>query len=145
MTSAPRSTSAVVTAAGPSIETSTIRTPSSNPVVPVIFTLTVGIDPQKCGSGDYRGDVGRHLSGPPSRRPCARRIGAVEDRLTPGLYLEMTDEPLDAYVDLRVPEVLATAGATGATWWENCVRDRTDLPRKLPEFSHFAVYEVDAG
>lgn len=69
----------------------------------------------------------------------------MEDRLTPGLYLEMTDEPLDAYVAERVPEVLASTGATRVTWWENCVRDRADLPRKLPEFSHLAVYEVGAS
>jgi hypothetical protein len=68
----------------------------------------------------------------------------VEDRVTPGLYLEMTDEPLDGYVDGRVPEVLASPGAIRATWWENCVRDRADLPRKLDEFSYLAVYEVDA-
>jgi hypothetical protein len=67
----------------------------------------------------------------------------VEDRTTAGLYLEMTDEPVVAYVDSRVPEVLATTGVQRATWWENCVRDRTDLPRKLDEFSRLGVYEVD--
>jgi hypothetical protein len=67
----------------------------------------------------------------------------VEDRTTPGLYLEMTDEPLASYADARVPEVLGVPGVERATWWENRVRDRTDLPRKLPEFSHLGVYEVD--
>jgi hypothetical protein len=67
----------------------------------------------------------------------------VEDRNTPGLYLEMTDQPVADYVERRVPEVLDRPGAQRATWWENCVRDRTDLPRKLPEFSQLAVYEID--
>ena len=67
----------------------------------------------------------------------------MEDRNTPGLYLEMTEQPVDAYVDRRVPEVLALPGASRATWWENVVRDRDDLPRKLPEFDHLGVYEVD--
>jgi len=68
----------------------------------------------------------------------------VEDRTDAGLYLEMTDGPVAAYADGRVPEVLAVPGALRATWWENCVRDRDDLPRRLPEFSHLGVYEVDA-
>jgi hypothetical protein len=67
----------------------------------------------------------------------------VEDRNTPGLYLEMTDRAVAEYVEDRVPAVLDRVGAQRATWWENCVRDRTDLPRKLPEFSHLAVYEID--
>ena len=67
----------------------------------------------------------------------------MEDRITPGLYLEMTDQPVDAYVRDRVPEVLARAGAQRATWWRNVKRDRTDLPAVLPEFDHLGVYEVD--
>jgi len=68
----------------------------------------------------------------------------VEDRLTPGLYLEMTDGPVDAYATKRVDELLALRGVERATWWRNLVRDRTDLPRVLPEFDHLGVYEVDA-
>ncbi len=67
----------------------------------------------------------------------------MEDRITPGLYLEMTDEPLDAYARERVPEVLARPGAHRATWWRNVKRDRTDLPAVLAEFDHLGVYEVD--
>jgi hypothetical protein len=55
----------------------------------------------------------------------------------------MTDLTVPDYVGRRVPEVLEAPGAQRVTWWENCVRDRTDLPRKLPEFSHLAVYEID--
>jgi hypothetical protein len=67
----------------------------------------------------------------------------VEDRETAGLYLEMTDRPVDAYVDERVPDVLALAGAQRATWWANVHRDRDDLPRRLPEFGLLGVYEVE--
>ena len=39
----------------------------------------------------------------------------MEDRITPGLYLEMTDIAVDDYVRDRVPEVLACRGARRAT------------------------------
>jgi hypothetical protein len=67
----------------------------------------------------------------------------MEDRITPGLYLEMTDLPIEVYARERVPEVLARLGARRATWWHNVRRDRTDMPRVLPEFDHLGVYEVD--
>src|SRR5262245_33047182 len=66
----------------------------------------------------------------------------VEDRETPGLYLEMTDDSVDEYTRARVPEVLSLAGVERATWWRNVKRDRDDLPRVLPEFDLLAVYEV---
>jgi hypothetical protein len=68
----------------------------------------------------------------------------VEDRVTAGLYLEMTDLPLETYARDRVPEVLGHPGVDRATWWRNVHRDRDDLPRVLPEFDHLGVYEVDA-
>jgi hypothetical protein len=67
----------------------------------------------------------------------------MEDRITPGLYLEMTDRAIDAYAGERVPAVLAQPGVQAATWWRNVNRDRTDLPRVLAEFDHLGVYEVD--
>src|SRR5690242_18587814 len=70
------------------------------------------------------------------------RFASVEDRHTAGLYLEMTDQPVEAYVDRRVPEVLRMPGVERATWWRNVKRDRDDLPRVLPEFDLLAVYEV---
>ena len=68
----------------------------------------------------------------------------MEDRITPGLYLEMTDRPLDRYVEERVPDVVAMTGVSRATWWVNVQRDRDDLPRHLDEFDHLGVYEVDS-
>ncbi|HEY5077164.1 MAG TPA: hypothetical protein VIJ48_06660 [Acidimicrobiia bacterium] len=67
----------------------------------------------------------------------------MEDRITPGLYLEMTDHPIDEYARDRVPSVLASPGVQRATWWRNVQRDRTDLPAVLTEFDHLGVYEVD--
>ena len=67
----------------------------------------------------------------------------MEDRITPGLYLEMTDLAIDTYAAERVPTMLAQPGVHRATWWRNVKRDRTDLPPVLPEFDHLGVYEVD--
>ncbi len=69
----------------------------------------------------------------------------MEDRITPGLYLETTDGPIGEYTEQRVTEVLGLDGAERATWWRNANRDRADLPRQLPEFEYLAVYEVDTG
>jgi hypothetical protein len=69
----------------------------------------------------------------------------MEDRDTPGLYLEMTDAEPDAYAASRVAELLAVPGVRRATWWENVQRDRADLPRVLPEFGLLGVYEVEAS
>ncbi len=66
----------------------------------------------------------------------------MEDRITAGLYLEMTEGPLDEYVEGRVDHILGRSGAERATWWRNVKRDRADLPRTLPEFEYLAVYEV---
>jgi hypothetical protein len=69
----------------------------------------------------------------------------MEDRLTPVLYLEMTEAAPDAYAAERVSQVLALAGVARATWWRNVYRDRPDLPRELPEFDTLGVYECDAS
>jgi hypothetical protein len=69
----------------------------------------------------------------------------MEDRITPCLYLEMTDVDADVYAKERAVEVLGRPGATRATWWTNCVPFRTDLPRTIPEFQTLGVYEGDAS
>jgi hypothetical protein len=67
----------------------------------------------------------------------------MEDRVTPVLYLEMTDRAAERYAAERVPDVLSLPGVQRATWWANCVPFRTDLPRTLPEFAILGVYEAD--
>jgi len=69
----------------------------------------------------------------------------MEDRITPVLYLEMTDRPAHRYAEQRVPQVLALPGVRVASWWANCVPFRTDLPRTLDEFSVLGVYEADVS
>ena len=64
----------------------------------------------------------------------------MEDRITPGLYLEMTELTPDEYAARRVADVLALAEVERATWWINVKRDREDLPRVLPEFDTLGVY-----
>ena len=69
----------------------------------------------------------------------------MEDRFTPGLYLEMSDLEPSRYAGERVPEVLTRPGVRRATWWENVRPDRSELPRELPEFRLLGVFEVDAA
>ncbi|MGH9016196.1 MAG: hypothetical protein ACRDY1_00465 [Acidimicrobiales bacterium] len=66
----------------------------------------------------------------------------MEDRITAGLFLEMTSRPAAWYGEVRVPEVLGWPSVARATWWENVCPDRSDLPRRLPEFSLLGVFEV---
>jgi hypothetical protein len=67
----------------------------------------------------------------------------MEDRITPGLYLELVDGDAGEYAAERVPAVLKQPGVSRATWWVNVNPGRTDLPRRLPEFGVLGVYEVD--
>lgn len=67
----------------------------------------------------------------------------MEDRITPGVYLEMTNADPAAYARGRVDEVLAVPGARRATWWENVAPGRTDLPRRIEELRVLGAYEVD--
>lgn len=67
----------------------------------------------------------------------------MEDRSVPGLWLEMCDRAADTYADHRVPDVLALDGVARTIWFVNVCRDRTDLPRELPEFDTLGIYEVD--
>lgn len=66
----------------------------------------------------------------------------MEDRITPGLYLEMCDHTPTEYAATRVPEVLTLDQVERATWWENTSPGRTDLPRRIPEFTLLGVYET---
>jgi hypothetical protein len=67
----------------------------------------------------------------------------MEDRITPVIYLEMTDRPAERYAEERVHQVLSLPGVHRASWWANCVPFRTDLPRTLAEFAVLGVYEAN--
>jgi len=67
----------------------------------------------------------------------------MEDRITPALYLEMSEAGPDDYARSRVDDVLEHDGVERATWWRNVCRDRSDLPRVLDEFNTFGLYECD--
>jgi len=67
----------------------------------------------------------------------------MEDRITPVIYLEMTDLPVERYVAERVPTVLSSKGVHRASWWENCSPNRADLPRTMSEFALLGLYEAD--
>jgi hypothetical protein len=67
----------------------------------------------------------------------------MEDRITAGLYLEMSSTAPKVYEAERVPEVVGRPGVQRATWWENANPNRKDLPRTVEEFSLLGLYEVD--
>jgi hypothetical protein len=69
----------------------------------------------------------------------------MEDRNTPGLYLELADADPAAYAADRVPELLARPGVDRVTWWANLVPGRRELPMKVPDGSLLGVAEVGTG
>ncbi len=69
----------------------------------------------------------------------------MEDRITPVIYLEMTDRSAERYAEERVRQILSLPKVQRASWWANCVPFRTDLPRTMPEFAVLGVYEADQG
>jgi hypothetical protein len=68
----------------------------------------------------------------------------VDGRITPFLYLELTDRSPAAYGAERVPEVLGRPGADRATWWENCLPGRTEFNPRIEDFATLGLYECDA-
>lgn len=69
----------------------------------------------------------------------------MEDRLTPGLYLELAHDDPELYGAKRVPELLALPGVARASRWENLRPDRDEFERTIPEFPTLGVYEVDGA
>jgi len=67
----------------------------------------------------------------------------VEDRLTPGLYLELGDLDSDTYATARAQELAGLPGVERVTWWANNVPGRTELPRTIPDGTLLGVAEVD--
>jgi hypothetical protein len=66
----------------------------------------------------------------------------MEDRISPGLYLELTNRTLDDYARERVPQLLGLRGVERATWWQNQRPGRTEFPRTLEEFTALGICEV---
>jgi len=66
----------------------------------------------------------------------------MEDRQTPGLYLELGNGSVEDYAR-RAATLAGSPGVARATWWENCLPGRTDLPMRVPEGTMLAVAEVD--
>jgi hypothetical protein len=65
----------------------------------------------------------------------------VEDRTGSGLWLELV-ESQDPPYSRRADELIDHPGVESAWWGENKNYGRSDLPRKIDEFSALAVYEV---
>jgi hypothetical protein len=71
----------------------------------------------------------------------------MEDRITPSLYLELTDTDVDTYGAHRVPEVIARRGVERASWWRVTQPHREGLPLEVSfdGFRTLGLYEVAAG
>ena len=65
----------------------------------------------------------------------------MEDRITPGLWLETSQATAAEYGR----GASLTPGMRRATWWTNLCPGRTDMPRDLPEFRTLGLYELDGG
>ncbi len=68
----------------------------------------------------------------------------MEDRTTPGLYLELGNDSPDGF-SRRAEALAGWAGVDRVTWWENCKPGRRDLPMRIPDGTMLAVAEVAAG
>ncbi len=67
----------------------------------------------------------------------------MEDRITPGLYMELGDiDPAD-YARSRAPELLERPGVTRVTWWATTRPGRDELPMAVPDGSLLGVAETD--
>ena len=66
----------------------------------------------------------------------------VEDRCSATLYLELADAPPRA-ASARAAALAGLPGVTAATWWENCVPGRTDLPMRVVDGGVLVVVEAD--
>jgi hypothetical protein len=68
----------------------------------------------------------------------------VEDRTTPGLYLELGDSTPEELAE-RAGQLTEQAGVERVSWWTNCVPGRRDLPMKVEDGSMLLVAELDSS
>ena len=76
-------------------------------------------------------------------KAASRTVGlGMEDRETPGLYLELRDaDPAD---EERGRRLRPLPGVRRVTGWANLVPGRAELPMKVPDGRQLVVAEVDA-
>jgi hypothetical protein len=67
----------------------------------------------------------------------------LEDRLTPGLYLELGNVDPDHYQQARAPELLALGGVERVSWWATTLPGRTEQPMEVPDGTLLGVVETD--
>jgi hypothetical protein len=67
----------------------------------------------------------------------------VEDRITPGLYLELTDTDPADYARSRAPELLALPGVDRVSWWATGIPHRDELPMAVPDGTLLGLAETD--
>lgn len=66
----------------------------------------------------------------------------MEDRLTPGLYMELGDVDPAHYTRVRAPELLGRPGVDRVTWWETVIPGRDELPMAVPDGTLLGVAET---
>jgi len=69
----------------------------------------------------------------------------MEDRITPGLYLELGDTDPGLYATRRAPELLALPGVERVSWWQTLRPGRDELPMAIPDGTLLAVAETTAA
>jgi hypothetical protein len=67
----------------------------------------------------------------------------MEDRITPGLYLELGDVGPDHYESTRVPELLTLPGVDRVSWWATIIPGRDELPMAVPDGTLLGLAETD--
>ena len=69
----------------------------------------------------------------------------MEDRMSPGLYLEMSDATPEAYAAAHVDAALALPGVLRGSWWQTELPDRDEFPTTVPPCRAMGLFEVDAS
>jgi len=67
----------------------------------------------------------------------------MEDRITPGLYLELGNDTPGHYESGRAPELLGLPGVERVSWWATMLPGRDELPMAVPDGTLLGVAETD--
>jgi hypothetical protein len=79
-----------------------------------------------------------------ARIGSAERPWPMEDRTTPGLYLELGNIDPAEYAP-RAAWLRRQPGVERVTWWANCKPGRDELPMRVPDGTLLGVAEVDGS